>query len=129
MGYTEGNQVNKFFKGVAALITAVGLVFGLAACSSESLNMSKVTSVIDVRTAAEYAAGHLQGAINIDVEGSAFATEIGKLDMTGTYVVYCHSGRRAGVAMEQMTGLGFKNVTNAGGIEAAANATGLPIVQ
>jgi rhodanese-related sulfurtransferase len=91
--------------------------------------MTKVTSVIDVRTADEYAAGHLQGAINIDVEGSDFATEVGKLDTAGTYVLYCHSGRRAGIALDQMTGMGFKNVTNLGGLDAAATATGLPIVQ
>jgi phage shock protein E len=121
--------VNKFFKSVAALITAVGLVLGLAACSSEPLDMTKVTSVIDVRTADEYAAGHLQGAINIDVEGSDFATEVGKLDTAGTYVLYCHSGRRAGIALDQMTGMGFKNVTNLGGLDAAATATGLAIVQ
>jgi phage shock protein E len=82
-----------------------------------------------VRTADEYAAGHLQGAINIDVEGSDFATEVGKLDTAGTYVLYCHSGRRAGIALDQMTGMGFKNVTNLGGLDAAATATGLPIVQ
>jgi rhodanese-related sulfurtransferase len=49
--------------------------------------------------------------------------------MAGTYVVYCHSGRRAGIALEQMTDMGFKNVTNVGGLDAAATATGLPIVQ
>ncbi len=121
--------MNKLFKSVAALITAMGLIFGLAACASESLDMTKVTSVIDVRSAGEYAAGHLDGAINIDVEANDFATEVGKLDTAGTYVVYCHSGRRAGIALDQMTSMGFKNVTNVGGLDAAAAATGLPIVQ
>jgi len=121
--------VNKLFKSVAALITAMGLILGLTACASEPLDMTKVTAVIDVRSAAEYSAGHLEGAINIDVEGNDFATEVGKLDTNGTYVVYCHSGRRAGIALDQMTSMGFKNVTNAGGLDAAASATGLPIVQ
>ena len=121
--------MNKLFKSVAALITAMGLIFGLAACATEPLDMTKVTSVIDVRSAGEYAAGHLEGSINIDVEANDFATEVGKLDMAGTYVVYCHSGRRAGIALEQMTDMGFKNVTNVGGLDAAATATGLPIVQ
>ena len=120
--------MNKLFKRVAALLTAVGLIFGLTACSAP-LDMTKVTSVIDVRTADEYAAGHLQGAINIDVEGSDFSTEVGKLDTNGIYVVYCHSGRRAGIAKDQMDAMGFKDVTNAGGLDAAASATGLPIVQ
>ena len=121
--------MNKLFKSIAALLTAMGLVFGLTACASEPLDMAKVTSVIDVRSAGEFAAGHLEGAINIDVEANDFATEVGKLDMAGTYVLYCHSGRRAGIALQQMNTMGFKNVTNAGGLEAAATATGLPIVQ
>lgn len=121
--------MKKLFKNIAALITAIGLIFGLASCASEPLDMTKVTSVIDVRSAGEYATGHLEGAINIDVEAYDFATEVGKLDTEGTYVVYCHSGRRAGLAQQQMNSMGFKKVTNAGGLEAAATATGLPIVQ
>jgi rhodanese-related sulfurtransferase len=121
--------VKKLFKAVVALITALGLVLGVTACASEPLDMKKVTSVIDVRTADEYASGHLQGAINIDVEASDFMDKVMTLDTAGTYVVYCHSGRRAGIAVEQMTSMGFKNVTNAGGIDAASASTGLAIVQ
>ena len=121
--------MNKLFKSIAALLTAMGLVFSLTACASEPLDMTKVTNVIDVRSAGEYAAGHLEGALNIDVEANDFATEVGKLDTAGTYVVYCHSGRRAGLAKDQMTSMGFKDVTNAGGISDAATATGLAIVQ
>ncbi len=121
--------MNKLFKSIAALITAMGLVFGLTACAPESMDMTKVTAVIDVRSAGEYATGHLEGAINIDVEANDFAAEVGKLDMAGTYVLYCHSGRRAGAALQQMNSMGFKKLTNAGGINDAATATGLPIVQ
>lgn len=120
--------MNRLIKSIVALVTVIGMTFGLTACSAP-LDMTKVTAVIDVRTAEEYAAGHLQGAVNIDVEGSDFGTEVAKLDPAGTYVVYCHSGRRAGIAKDQMDSLGFKNVTNAGGLDAAASATGLPIVQ
>lgn len=121
--------MNKLFKSVVGLLAAIGLVFGLTACASQPLDMTKVTSVIDVRTSAEYAAGHLDGAVNIDVEANDFATEVGKLDTAGTYVLYCHSGRRAGLAKDQMSSMGFKNVSNAGGLSDAAAATGLPVVQ
>jgi len=121
--------MNKFFKSVVGLIAAMGLVFGLTACASESLDMTKVTAVIDVRSAGEYATGHLEGAINIDVEASDFGTKIETLDKAGIYVVYCHSGRRAGIAKDQMTSAGFTNVTNAGGISDAATATGLAVIQ
>ncbi|MEY4275610.1 MAG: hypothetical protein RIS26_73 [Actinomycetota bacterium] len=121
--------MKKLFKSVVALFAAMGLVFGLSACASEPVDMGKVTSVIDVRTPAEYSAGHLEGAINIDVEAGDFMDQVMKLDTNGTYVIYCHSGRRAGIALDQMKSMGFNNVTNAGGIADAATATGLPIVQ
>ena len=120
--------MTRLFKALIASITALGLVFGLTACA-EPVDMTKVTSVIDVRSAAEYASGHLEGAINIDVEANDFMDQIMKLDTAGTYVVYCHSGRRAGIAMDQMKSMGFTHVTNAGGISDAATATGLAIVQ
>ncbi|MCL2489109.1 MAG: rhodanese-like domain-containing protein [Propionibacteriaceae bacterium] len=85
-------------------------------------------TIIDVRTAAEFAAGHLQGAVNIDVQSADFGTTIANLPKDGTYIVYCQSGVRAGNAQSQMKAAGFTDVTNAGGIAAAAKSTGLPIV-
>jgi phage shock protein E len=122
---------NKFAKTAIAAIAAIGLLFAITACAptAKPLDMTKVTAVIDVRTPDEFAAGHLERAINIDVEGADFAGAVSSLDKAGTYVLYCHSGRRAGIALDTMTGLGFKNLTNAGGIEDAAKATGLAIVQ
>ena len=121
--------MNKLFKSVAALITAMGLVFGLTSCAPEKIDMGTVTFVIDVRTQAEYQSGHLQGAINMDVNEANFTETLGKLDYHKTYVVYCHSGRRAGIAKDLMAKEGFANVINAGGIDEASAATGLPIVQ
>jgi len=77
------------------------------------------TVVLDVRTPAEFASGHLPGAQNIDIEGSDFATRIAALDKTGTYAVYCHSGNRSATAMQQMTAASFAHVYDlAGGIGA-----------
>lgn len=121
--------MNKLFKSVAALLTAMGLVFGLTACAPETMDMTKVTAVIDVRTPAEYAEGHLEGALNIDVQGMDFATEVQKLDVAGNYVVYCRSGNRSTAAIEQMKALGFTNLTNGGAVANAASMTGLPVVQ
>lgn len=72
--------------------------------------------VIDVRTPAEYDAGHLQGAQNINVESSDFAAEVGALPKDQTYVVYCRSGNRLAVAAQQMAGLGFGKVIDAGSV-------------
>jgi rhodanese-related sulfurtransferase len=84
--------------------------------------------ILDVRTAGEYAAGHIEGAINIDVEGMTFEGEIKGLDNTKTYAVYCQSGRRSRIAIETLNKGGFTNLFNLDqGIISWQNA-GLPLV-
>ncbi len=85
-------------------------------------------TVVDVRTPAEYAAGHIQGAINIDVEGSSFNADIAKLDKTRTYAVYCHSGRRSGIATSAMADAGFTSIYNLDGGILSWQAAGGPLV-
>jgi len=68
--------------------------------------------VLDVRTVAEFAEGHLENAINIDVEGGQFDAGIAQLDKTKTYAVYCRSGRRSGNAVEKMSSAGFTSLFN-----------------
>jgi phage shock protein E len=46
-----------------------------------------ITEFMDVRTPSEYAAGHIAGAINIDVEAPTFNVEIAKLEKNATYAV------------------------------------------
>ena len=77
------------------------------------------TVVLDVRTPAEFATGHLPQAQNIDFEASDFATRIAALDKNTTYAIYCRSGNRSGAAMEQMAAANFTHVYDlAGGIGA-----------
>jgi rhodanese-related sulfurtransferase len=68
--------------------------------------------ILDVRTAGEFAEGHIQNAINIDVEGGQFDSGIAQLDKTKTYAVYCRSGRRSGAAVEKMSDAGFTSLFN-----------------
>ncbi len=85
-------------------------------------------TIIDVRTPDEFAAGHVEGAINIDLTSPDFATKIAELDPSGNYALYCRSGNRSGQAVQYMTEQNFTNVTNLGSREEAAEALGLPIV-
>lgn len=48
--------------------------------------------MIDVRTPAEFASGHLEGAINIDVQSPDFDQQVAQLDPSATYLVYCRGG-------------------------------------
>ncbi len=67
---------------------------------------------LDVRTADEYSDGHIDGAINIDIQQSdsfdSLATKT--LPKDKTIAVYCRSGRRSKVAAERLAGQGFKVV-------------------
>ena len=63
--------------------------------------------ILDVRTPEEFAAGHLPGAINIDVESSDFADRVAGLDESTETLVYCRTGNRSGVATDEMADLGF----------------------
>lgn len=117
-------------KTLATLVLAVTAVFGLAACAptADPIDVTANTVVVDVRTASEYEAGHLDGALNIDVQSADFDTLVGALPADGEYVVYCASGNRSSGAVGRMEGLGFTAVTDAGGIAAAETATGLAVV-
>jgi phage shock protein E len=115
-------------RAVLAGVTAIALAVGVAGCATQSIDAKSATAIIDVRTADEFNQGHLQGAVNIDVEQPSFQNQVTMLDKNGSYIVYCHSGRRAGIAMDEMTQLGFKHVVNAGGIDQAAQSTGLAVV-
>jgi phage shock protein E len=84
--------------------------------------------LLDVRTAGEFAAGHLEGAINIDVEGMTFEGEIASLDNTKTYAIYCQSGRRSRIAIDTMNKAGFTKLFNLNEGIGSWQAAGLPVV-
>lgn len=96
--------------------------------SGQSSETSATPLIIDVRTPEEFAAGHLDGAVNIDATAADFSERIAELDPKGAYTLYCRSGNRAARAAELMTAAGFTEVRNAGGLEEAAKSLGLPIV-
>jgi phage shock protein E len=72
---------------------------------------------IDVRTAEEYKAGHLAGAINIPYDEIEQKIATVSVDKTADIQLYCRSGRRSGIALETLRGLGYSKVTNAGAYE------------
>lgn len=105
------------------IATLIASTFLLTSCGSSAATNLGATDfakkaaepgvvVLDVRTAGEYMAGHIQNAINIDVEGMTFDGDIAKLDKSKTYAVYCHSGRRSGIAVSKMMRAGFTKLFN-----------------
>ena len=125
--------VAKFSRVVIALVVGLFTV-SLAACSGDSASTESPTftyaasTIIDVRTPEEFAAGHLEGAINYDYEGGTLEAALSSLDPSVEYVVYCQSGRRSALATTLMEAAGFTSVTDLGSLETAAMATDLAII-
>jgi rhodanese-related sulfurtransferase len=124
-------------KIVALLISSVVVLTGCSTSPSASnLDSARFADKIvetdvvtlDVRTAGEFMAGHIDGAINIDVEGNTFDAEIANLDKAKTYAVYCQSGRRSQIAVDKMASAGFDSLFNLENGIADWNTQGLPVV-
>ena len=82
--------------------------------------------VLDVRTADEFAAGHVPGAVNIS--HGALAARLAELgdDRERPVVVYCESGRRAGMAASVLLEAGFSDVRHLAGDMGAWRSAGRP---
>lgn len=72
--------------------------------------------ILDVRTEAEYAGGHIPGAICIPNEsiGSEMPKELPDKDQL--ILVYCRSGNRSKRAAEKLVKLGYTDIKEFGGI-------------
>jgi phage shock protein E len=69
--------------------------------------------ILDVRTPAEYQAGHLKNAQLLDIYSPDFQVRLKALNPEKTYLVYCAVGGRSGQASQQMKQLGFKQIYDA----------------
>lgn len=97
------------------LLTALSLLL-LSTCVL-ALDDKPDTLWLDVRTAEEFADGHISGAVNIP--HTEVVERIGelKLDKATPIAIYCRSGRRAAIALEALKQLGYSDLSNLGGYE------------
>lgn len=79
----------------------------------------KSTIVLDVRTPAEYADGHLHRAQLMDYYAKDFWTQVATLPKDATIVMYCKSGRRSKDTETKLASMGYSHVVNMlGGFDA-----------
>lgn len=124
--------MNKLIKFVLCL----SLVLLIAGCKMEnnkievqpidkSLAVQKIEDgaiLIDVRSAGEYSANHIEGAINIDVtEILSLKGELGynnkNISKNTVLILYCRSGNRSLQAANKLIELGYTNVYDLGSID------------
>lgn len=68
--------------------------------------------LVDVRTPAEFADGHVQGSVNIPLD--RIASELPRFKGRKNIVVFCRSGARSGQAKAILEQNEFTNVVNGG---------------
>jgi rhodanese-related sulfurtransferase len=78
----------------------------------EKLRGDKKNVVLDVRTPKEFAAGHMPGAINIDVNAPDFEKRVKELDPKRTYLVHCAAGVRSAKACDKLGKMDFSSLYN-----------------
>ena len=122
----------RVFSGVLIVAAAAMLVGacsgGESSTSEDAVVVQSDAIVIDVRTPEEFAAGHLEGAVLIDIKDASFDSKIAALDPDAAYIVYCRSGNRSAQAVERMRGAGIDDITDLGSLENASAKTGINIV-
>lgn len=107
------------------LLLLLFLVLCLAPVSAESEHpqptMAEVKALleqgailVDVRTPEEFDGGHLEGALNIPYESILQLPKDRDVQADTPVVLYCQTGRRAGIAEDALKDAGYNNVHNAG---------------
>jgi len=74
------------------------------------LSMKNPPQVIDIRTPAEFAKGHIKGAKLVNFFGRDFEKKLAELDPQKAYVTHCKSGGRSGKSLPIWKKLGFTKV-------------------
>ena len=74
-------------------------------------------TVVDVRTAEEYAGGHIPGAVLVPLDSITEGEMPQALpDQDATLLIYCRSGRRSSIAANTLAAAGYTAVYDFGGI-------------
>ncbi len=81
---------------------------------------------IDLRSAADFARGHLAGAVNIEPPAGDVAAAVLELDRSASYFVYDAAGSGSTKVADAMHAAGFKHVYDIQGGYAAWSRQGLP---
>ncbi|PIP99141.1 MAG: rhodanese [Shewanella sp. CG18_big_fil_WC_8_21_14_2_50_42_11] len=107
------------------VILAASLMPTWAAEQEPSVAWEKIdrgVMLIDVRTAEEFAEGHIDGAMNIPFNN--IVPELAKLNITKDteIVLYCRSGNRSDMAQKSLVKQGYSNTYNAGGFNSLISA-------
>lgn len=73
--------------------------------------------LVDVRTPEEFSAGNIDGAVLLPYQRILELPDVVTIKKDTPIVLYCASGKRAGIAKDVLEQAGYSQVYNAGGYE------------
>ena len=130
-------MIRAIAKSAVVLILCAQLVACQAAVANEQISVEALAErieqgnaplILDVRSPAEYAAGHIPGAINIDYREIPNQLETIQAFNSNEVIVYCERGVRANIADDTLTEAGFTSVIQLTGSMRAWRKAELPTV-
>ena len=98
-----------------------------AAQAATMIKEKKDLQLIDVRTAGEYAEGHLANAKLIPVQ--ELARRLSEINKSKPVLLYCRSGHRSGNALKMLQGQGYTDAKQIEGGITAWQEAGLPVTR
>ena len=117
VNYSDGSgySPDSIWKTLLGIAVGVGLAVVMVAAVVASGGTLLVPVLLDVRTAAEYHAGHIDGSVNIPLDRISSVENTVKDKSTPLYV-HCFSGGRSGQTVSYLKQIGYTNAKNIGGI-------------
>lgn len=103
-----------FMSALVAVVAAGSAVTNVTVGKAQTLMKDRAGKpdfvILDVRTPEEFAEGHIDGAVNLDIQSRDFEKGLRTLDRNKSYLVYCRTGNRSRQATIAMEALGFRSI-------------------
>lgn len=100
------------------VIFAAGYIFlrraGQIAVKDAHEYLRKSALIVDVRTPAEFNAGHIQSAVNLPLDQIETTLPPQVKDRTQPILLHCQAGTRSAIAKKRLNALGYVNAYNLG---------------
>jgi hydroxyacylglutathione hydrolase len=118
------------------ILAAAASLLLAAGCSAQTISRSELAAklesgaapvVVDVRSAREFDAGRIPGAIHLPYQSALARADEIPAPKSASIVLYCEHGPRASIARAELRSRGFENVLLLEGHMSGWREAGLPI--
>ena len=111
---------------IAAAVLLLGSGCAEKRSEEKTVKNNTKTVLIDIRSVEEFQTGHLKNAINIPHTEIAEQIVSAVPDKSAKLQLYCRSGRRVKIAIDELKKLNYNNLEDLGGMEEAAGKLNSP---